>query len=253
MADDGILGPKYNFSDQLTAPSELGITRSGSIEGVLRAAAGINYYSDAIGFGESTLLAREMGMNQSPLGLRFFVATGQFCSNGADMYEYVSTIPTGNLGKISETVENTMGVKLRGMAPGILEDATGAMNPLPMFKAVIGSGYAKCKKVTLPVGDENGRISSPFDASDIWIKNPIVYKSTPSGSRPHQTRWVLDSYITADEYNATPKTEKPDVFPTEGFQNVVRARPESSVSPQIAAGLLCTLLVFGIVCTVKKN
>ena len=251
MADDGILGPKYNFSDQLTAPSELGITRSGSVGGVLRAAAGINYYSDAIGFGQSTLLAKEMVMHQSPLGLHFFVGTGQFCSNGADMYEYITTIPTGKLGRISDVVEHTMGAKLRGMAPGILEDATGAMNPLTMFRAVIDSGYAKCTKVTLPVGDENGRLSSPFDPSDVWIKHPVEYRGTPNGTRPHQTRWVLDSYITADEYNATPKTEKPDVFPTaEGFQNI--AQPETGTR-QIAAGLLFALLLFGIVCTVKKN
>jgi hypothetical protein len=254
MSTDGLLGPNYVFADQLTTPSELGISRSGSFEGVLRAAAGVNYYTDAIGFGQSTMLANAMGMGQHPLGLRFFLPTGQICSNGADMYEYVDNVPQGMPGKAGEVVKNTIGVELRGMAPGILEDSVTALNPLPVFKAVMASGYAKCKKATLPVGDEAGRIASPFDSSDVWIKSPTrlksvgdgQYKGVSGGVKPHQTRWVLDSYISQDEYAATPKTEQAGVLPvTEGFSN-----PDSS---KLAAGILFALVLFGVVLTVPKN
>jgi hypothetical protein len=254
MEDGGLLGPYYSFGDQLPTPSELGIHRSGWVPDVLRAAGGINYYVDAIGFGESTTFSRELVGNQRPLGLRFFIKTGQQCSNGADMYEYVNTVPSGMPGVVGEKVKGTLGVDLRGMAPGIMEDAAEAMNPLPIFKATMESGYAKCKQVTLPVGDEYGRISSPFDASDVWIKDPAFpknvgngeHKGVSGGSKPHQTRWVFDQSISMEEYNATPKTEG-----TKGVTEGFLATPSSH--SQITAGLLFTLLVFGVVAIVHTK
>ena len=95
MDTGGLLGPKYSFADELSTPSELGIGRDGSFSGIMRAVAGVNYYVDAIGFGEATGLAKMSGMDQVPLGIQYFMKTGATCSNGADMYEYVSTIPKG--------------------------------------------------------------------------------------------------------------------------------------------------------------
>jgi len=256
MDDGGLLGPHYNFADQLSTPSEIGIHRSGWVPHVLTAAGGLNYYVDAIGFGESTMFAKYMDMNQRPLGLRFFINTGQKCSNGADMHEYINTVPNGMGGKVEDTVRGQLGVGLRGLAPGIMEDANEAMNPAHIFKAVIDSGYAKCKKVTLPVGDENGRISSPFDSSDVWIKEPSAHrhvrdgqhKGVSGGSKPHQTRWVLDKYISQEEYNATPKTEKGGQLPaTEGFAD------GSNATSQLAAGVLFAVLLFGIVAVVPRK
>ena len=70
MDTGGLLGPKYSFADELKTPSEMGINQDGSFDGIMRSVAGINYYTDAIGFGESTLLAKGQGMNQNPLGIR---------------------------------------------------------------------------------------------------------------------------------------------------------------------------------------
>ena len=91
MDTGGLLGPKYSYADELRTPSELGIGRNGSFDGIMRAVGGVNYYVDAIGFGEATGLAKSAGMNQQPLGIRYFIKTGATCSNGADMYEYIST------------------------------------------------------------------------------------------------------------------------------------------------------------------
>lgn len=56
-----MLGPQYNYADELKTPSELGIGRDGSFEGIMRAVSGVNYYVDAIGFGQSTGLAKAQG------------------------------------------------------------------------------------------------------------------------------------------------------------------------------------------------
>lgn len=237
MNTGGMLGPTYSFADELKTPSELGIGRDGSFDGVMRAVGGINYYVDAIGFGESTLIAKSQGMHQSPLGIRYFIKTGQTCSNGADMYEHISTVPSGLPGRVGQEVKRAMGVDFRGMAPGIIEDAAGALNPLPLFKSVIGSGYAKCKKVTLPVGDMNGQVRSPFNNNNVWITdNYKVVNGVPT-----QTRWVFDSYINMDEYDATAKTEQAGVLP-EGFRNQ---------GTNLTAGILFATLCLGMIAWVQ--
>ena len=236
MDTGGLLGPKYSFADELKTPSELGIGQDGSFDGIMRAVGGINYYTDSIGFGEATMIAKERGMNQNPLGIRYFIKTGSQCSNGADMYEYVSTVPNGLPGRVGHEIEQTLGVHMRGLAPGIVEDAVTALNPMPYFKAIIGSGYAACKKVTLPVGDMNGRTHSDYDPSNVWVPDPWK----PVGGQPSQTRWVFDRNVSMEDYDAAAKTEKPNVLPpTEGFVD--------NNTSKVAAGVLFAALFLGVV------
>jgi hypothetical protein len=236
MDTGGMLGPYYNYADELRTPSEIGVKRDGSFGGIMKAVGGINYYMDAIGFGEATLMAKGQDMNQQPLGVRYFIGTGATCSNGADMYEYISTIPNGLPGRVGNEIQTTLGVKFRGLAPGIMEDAVGALNPMPMFKAVTGSGYAQCKKVTLPVGDMEGNLRARYDTNNVWIKEPTQQRD----GRPTQTRWVFDKNITMDEHDNTPKTETAGVLP-EGFRDI-----RDKASSPLAAGVLFAALFLGV-------
>ena len=113
------------------------------------------------------------------------------------MYEYVDTIPSGMPGRVGGEIKKTLDVDMRGMAPGIMEDAVTALNPKRIFDAATG-GYARCKKVTLPVGDADGNIKSRYTGEQ-WIKEPI---DAYMNGTPQQSRWVLDSYISADQYDA---------------------------------------------------
>ena len=236
MDTGGLLGPYYSYADELATPSEINVTRDGSAEGIIRAVAGVNYYMDAIGFGETTMLAKGAGMTQNPLGINYFINTGATCSNGADMYDYISTIPGGIPGRVGEEIQKTLGVKFRGLAPGILEDAAGALNPMPMFRAVTGSGYAQCKKETKPVGDLKGKLRSSYDSSNVWVKEPT---RQGGDGRPHQTRWVFDKNISQEEYDNTPKTEKAGTLP-EGFTD-----GRAHANP-VAAGVLFAGLLLGV-------
>jgi hypothetical protein len=190
--------PKYNYADELASPRELGITRDGSFDGIMRAVSGINYYSDSIGFGEATGLAKMNGMDQTPLGIRFFTKTGMKCSNGQVMYEYVDTVPKGDLlGKrVSEELKAMELPQLRGLAPGILEDATSALNPIPLLESAVRGGFPKCKQITMPVGNEKGELASRFDKDHPWITGPVDMIN----GVPTQTRWVLDSWMTPSNY-----------------------------------------------------
>jgi hypothetical protein len=189
-------------------------------------------------------MSKSMGMpNQSAMGIQYFMKTGMTCSNGADMYEYVSTVPSGLGGRIGSEVEKSLGVRMRGLGPGILEDAVGALNPMPMFRSVMGSGYPKCRKVTLPVGDLRGQIRSTYDPNNVWITDP----SKVVNGRPSQTRWVFDRYITQEEYDAEGKTEQANVLPqTEGFAGSVGG------ASTVAAGVLFAALFLGVVYSQTK-
>ena len=224
------MGPSYSYADELATPSELGIGQDGSADGIIRAVAGVNYYTDAIGFGQTTMLAKGQGWTQKPLGLRYFTDTGAVCSNGAKMYEYVDTTPPGLPGRVGAEIQKTMGVELKGLGPGIMSDAIGALNPMPIFKAVTGSVFAACKKVTLPVGDLNGNLKSPHPGGPTWISEGDT-KMGPSG--PTQTRWVYDRDVSQEEYDKTDKT-------VEGF--AMRLHYERAKKPA-AAALIGTTVV----------
>lgn len=237
--------PNYSFADELASPADLGIRRDGSFDAIQRAVAGVNYYSDVVGFGQATGLAAQNGLQQDPLGIRFFAKTGLVCSNGANMYEYIDTIPTGG---VSETVKkqlakNGLPQGLRGLAPGILEDTTRALNPLNLVSAVAATGYPKCKKITQPVGDFKGRVAARFDAKNVWIPDPYKKK----GGIPHQTRWVLDKWLSKEEYEAALKSEAPDAQKSmaqqEGFQDAGATTLSLKTSQLGAAILLGTLAV----------
>jgi hypothetical protein len=232
--------PKYSFADEMMSPREIGVRRDGSFDGIMTAVGGVNYYGDAIGFGSATGIAKMADLHQQPLGIRYFVKTGMPCSNGADMYEYVDLVPKGDfLGKRITNELLLMGLPpLRGLAPGILEDAATVLNPVPLIKAAAGGGYAKCKKVTRPVGDPYGKLRSRYEPDNVWIKDPTGTKN----GLPHQTRWIFDKWISMEEWDAEPKTETPGTLPrTEAFTN-----PDINTS-HIVAGVLLSVLAIGVI------
>lgn len=231
---DSLLGPKYDYTNEIAAPSEIGVRAGGSFDDVMGAMAGFNYYIDAIGFGQSTGMAKNRGLENQRLGIRYFMKTGMKCSNGADMCEYIDTIPKGLPGRAGKESQKTLGVELRGLAPGIVEDAASALNPVRLFNAAMGTGYSQCKKVTLPVGDDRGRLQSPYDGTK-WVDGAVEYRN----GKPYQTRWVFDKDVGQDTYDKTPKTE--------GFCS------QGPAFQTIAAGVLLAALAVGVAVAVRRR
>lgn len=198
---NGALGPKFSYADQVASPQDIGVRAGGDFDAIQGALAGVSYYVDTIGFGSRSMVSKTLGAReQKPIGLRYFMKTGITCTNGKDMYEYVDSIPKGDaLGKrIGDAIQGTLGVGLRGLGPGMVEDAKSALDPMPILNAVVGNAYPKCKQVRLPVGDQNGRTRS--DEGDIWVETEgLEY----NGSQPMQTRWILDSYVASNKETFT--------------------------------------------------
>jgi hypothetical protein len=240
-------GSSYSPADALLTPAQLGVRVGNSMGDVVNAIKGVGFYTDQIGFGApSTSLTN--GMNLRPLGINYFLNTGSTCSNGATMWHYMEGIPTGDaLGKGAKRAMEEMGLPpLKGLAPGMIEDAKNALNPAPLMNTLFGSGYPQCKQVTLHVGDAYNRIQDPT-TGDYWISDPETAQYNGSGYV--QTRWVQDTYrngnpinMDKDAFDKTPKTYNKDGTPKtrSGFMNYME-QPHCIV----VVGVLC-LIAYGM-------
>lgn len=183
----GFLGPNYNPADEMLAPAAIGVKRGGDLNDVVGAVKGVIYYGDMMGFGEASSGFTKGMPGLKPLGVNYFVNSGLTCSNGASMWEYVQTIPTGGaLGSKIKVAIRDMGLpQLRGMAPGILEDAQSALNPFPVINAVVGSGYPQCILVKRKVGDFDGKITN-VDGQLLVDPEGLINE----GGAYYQERWI---------------------------------------------------------------
>ncbi len=215
----GFFGSPYKPADAMKTPPQLGVSVGDSMGDVITAVRATGFFSDQIGFGApSTGLTQ--GMPLQPLGVNYFMKTGMTCSNGAEMWQYVQGIPQGDaLGKEVQNVMQEMGLPpLKGLAPGMVEDAENALNPAPLLNALFGSGYPRCKQVTQPVGDSYGHIADPT-TGESWIADPET--ATNTGNGWVQTRWVQDTdsqgnpiNLSRDQWASAPKTYNYDGTPT---------------------------------------
>jgi hypothetical protein len=204
----GVLGPDYSFADNIALPNEIGVRDGNDMASVTDAVRAVGYYVDTIGFGSSSSpLTRGMGIK--PLGVNFWMPTGFTCSNGAKMWQYSEGIPKGDaLGERIKNGLNNMGYGLRGLAPGIVEDAKEALNPVPIMEAVFGSGYPQCRFEVKPVGDQDGRHINPTTGRS-YVENP---ESVQTNGPTRQGRWVFDRSLTKAQWDAAPKTHCPDGY-----------------------------------------
>jgi hypothetical protein len=212
LDDYGFFGPSYSFADNIPLPGDLGVRQEPSIGAIIDSVAGINHYIDRIAFGGRTFFDK---VDQQPMGIRYFLDTGMRCSNGATMSEYFDGVTKGDIlgTHVAQGLASAGLPGLKGLAPGMLENARDALDPRPIFAAVTATGYPVCQQVTCPVGDTNGNIANPTDPSNPYILGQVEFVD----GLPHQRRWVqaydsTDSAIniTKDEFAATPKCYNAD-------------------------------------------
>lgn len=239
----GFFGSPYNHAENLPTPGEVGVHVGDSMEDVIYGVKGVGYYTDVIGFGESSN-SLTSNMDLKPLGVNYFIKTGMKCSNGADMWNYMKGIPDGNaLGKKVANAMKGMGLPaLKGLAPGMIEDAESALNPMPLMNSLFGSGYPKCEYVTLEVGDARGRIKDTDGTP--WIEGDAKC----ANGKCTQSKWVQAVIkktgepitMSRDQWLNTKKTHNAEGKPIQGFVGYM-THPSSI----IVIGILC-LLALGI-------
>lgn len=250
----GFFGSPYSPADAMPSPPQVGVSSGSSMSNVIDAVKGVAFYTDMIGFGAPSS-GLTQGMPVKPLGVNYFMKTGGQCSNGADMYMYFQGIPQGTAlgGRVAQTMQEMGLPPLKGLAPGMIEDAENALNPESLLNTLFGTGYPQCKQSTLMVGDPYGNIADPVDGTP-WIDQTIPASRGADGLY-YQTQWIQDTdsqgnpiYLTEDQWAAAPKTYNPDgtlisttPTTTETFVDTI-TKPVSIVS----IGLLCAI-AFGVV------
>jgi hypothetical protein len=210
----GYFGPQYSFADNIPLPGSIGVRQDPSVGAILDSVSAVNTYVDIIAFGGRTFFDQQ---DLQPMGIRYFLNTDMRCSNGATMSAYFDGVTKGDLlgSAVAKGLASAGLPGLKGLAPGMLENARDALDPRPIFAAVTGTGYPVCQQVQCPVGDVNGSIANVNDPGTA----PYILDPTQPGpdGKPVQTRWV-QAYdatgapisISKDEFAATPKCYNAD-------------------------------------------
>jgi len=209
--DYGFFGPNYQFDNSIPLPGEIGVRKEPTFDALFDNISAINTYVDTIAFGGPTFFDKN---NPEPLGIRYFLNTGMRCSNGATMSEYYDGVTKGDLlgERVAEGLASAGLPGLKGLGPGILENARDALDPRPLFSAISGTGYPVCQQVTCPVGDVQGRLKDAATGAPV-IQGDVEWVS----GLPRQRRWV-QAYdadgtaiqVTKDEFAAQPKCYNAD-------------------------------------------
>jgi hypothetical protein len=207
----GTFGPDYSFADNIPLPGQIGVRTEASIGAIIDSVAGVNTYVDIIAFGGPTFFDKQ---NTRPMGIRYFLDTGMRCDNGATMSEYFDGITKGDLlgERVANALESAGLPGLKGLAPGMLENARDALDPRPIFSAITGTGYPVCQQVECPVGDIRGSIKNPSDENP-FILDPVQWHD----GMAWQTRWVqaydktgAAKQLSKDEFAVSPKCYNAD-------------------------------------------
>jgi hypothetical protein len=216
-AGPGVTGPDFSYAAAIPLPNQIGVRDGDDMGAVIGAVKGVAFYADTIGFGEpSSGMSQNMGLK--PIGVQVWMKSGATCSNGADMWSYVNGIPQGTaLGATLAKGLSDAGMPgLKGLAPGIMEDIQAAFDPAPIMQSVFGTGFPSCKMVEMPVGDQDGRISTVDEKGNkiYYVENPETVKVR--GGRSYQSRWTLDYNLSKPEWDRVPKTFCPNGTPKRG-------------------------------------
>jgi hypothetical protein len=254
----GMFGPNYSFADNLPLPRDVGVREGDTLTSVVDSVKAVAYYVDMIGFGEaSSGLSRSL--NPKPLGVNTWLETPQVCSNGANMWVHMQGIPTGEaLGKRVKDGLASAGLPgMRGLAPGMLEDAQSALNPIPVMKSMFGSGLPGCRFIEKEVGDQDGEIQN-IATKDYYVfdKDTVIKRD----NRSFQKRWAYDRDLTQKQWDKAKKTHCPNGYLKQNHANkdcskdlLSRAEGFSGfqIKPWINVGLLTAIILGSLVLIIR--
>lgn len=200
-----ILGPDYNYSKQIKAPADMGMSSAGNFETLADDIGGLMAYVNVLvtGKGKASRTGR-------PLGTKFFLPTVMKCKDqltGKKVVRsiYVNNIPDGSIPFISGGMGAVSFDEFKGLLPGVMSNIA-QINPMQILSSFTNGPSPKCQAITLETVDSNN-VSSVATAyvsnTDIENMNPDWFSAPGQTSKPK-----IESFATMGSQSSLlgPKT-----------------------------------------------
>jgi len=160
-----LLGPTYEYWNQIKSPPEIGITSDGTLDALGKDVDGLVQYVEVLVTGNG---ASKTG---GPLGNKFFLQTGGKCKDinsckdkdadcqlqEVDRYIYINNVPQGNIPFISSGMGKNFS-DLKGLIPGTMGNLN-VLNPFSIMQSFLSGATPDCSAVKLDTIN-NDNISS---------------------------------------------------------------------------------------------
>ena len=204
---DNFLGVSHNYVKQIKTPSELKMSKKGTMNALEKDIAGLISYTQLMVEGDGN--AKK---GSAPLGNRYFLKTEGECTPidkpnaKTTKYLYINNVPSGGI-PILTGLTGTRSKVLRGLVPGVLENV-GKLSPVGLFGAITGTSSSQCRlcpKNICPVNVQEPK-RSDYSSPDTFKKALNDYNNVKDEK---------NLYISIDNYNEAASIAK------ESFSNIV--------------------------------
>lgn len=150
-AVDKVLGPGYDYAAAIPSMQSLGVSSDGSMDTTLGDIQALGTYAGYLVTGPN-------------LGNKFFMNTGASCTapggSIVDRWRYMDN--SNDQPKFSRKMGSLASFangELQGLIPGLLA-AVEDLSPMGLISSLTRPAYGPCQKVTCPVGDVTGTMST---------------------------------------------------------------------------------------------
>ena len=224
QATSGLIGPDYDYSAQIRAPSGpggLGMRPDGTIGALEADIKGLLNYVKVLVSGDG---ASKTG---KPLGTKFFLGTPLQCTDKTSNSQvnrsiYINNVPDGSIGlSIPNGGMSMQFPAFKGLLPGVMSNLA-QINPLKILSSFTNGDNPYCQQITMETIDANnvkGQAQAYVTDTDI-VNMPNNWFVIPGKPKPN----------TAPP-PAAPASAPPAAAPPAGTQAFTTMEAASSLQP----------------------
>ena len=145
--EEKYIGPDYPYYKYIRAPSEIGMSGSGSLSQLGKDIDGLMNYVKLLVSGGGKASA-----TGQPLGNKFFLKTGGKCKDintgeDVDRYIYINNVPAGNIPIISSGAGVNFS-EFKGLIPGTISNLN-AFNPMEILQSFLAGSKPDCQELKM--------------------------------------------------------------------------------------------------------
>jgi hypothetical protein len=199
-AEEKILGPQYDYTGNIKAPSELGMSDRGSLATLGRNISGLIAYVELLVSGKT-----KASKSGNPLGNKFFLYTGAKCKakdsgDIVDRHIYINNVPDGSIPFITSGMDVNF-TTFRGLVPGTMSNVA-KINPLQILQAFTSGTNPECQQLTMEtinVNNIRGRDTKYVTTVDIQNMSPCWFMNKTNPITKEKCREAFSTL--SDQYS----------------------------------------------------